>query len=95
MLSKKANKFKIEKFIHLSSLGIEKALDSKYAKSKLDGEKKIKKNFKNSIILKPSIVYSVDDKFTTNFMTLLSRLTINATYIIMVKQNLVQFMYLI
>ena len=64
MLSQKANKFNIEKFIHLSSLGIEEAKDSKYAISKLEGEK-IRKNFINSIILKPSIVYSVDDQFTT------------------------------
>ena len=68
MLSKRMNRFKNDKFIHLSSLGIEKALDSEYAKSKLNGEKKIAQNFKNSIIIKPSIVYSVDDKFTTNFM---------------------------
>ena len=74
MLSQKASIYKLDKFIHLSSLGIEKAHDSKYAISKLEGEKKIINNFKNSIILKPSIVYSVDDKFTTNFMTLLSRL---------------------
>ena len=40
MLSMKANKHKIEKFIHLSALGIENATDSKYAKSKLEGEKK-------------------------------------------------------
>ena len=32
MLSQKAKKFKLDKFIHLSSLGIEKAKDSKYAK---------------------------------------------------------------
>ena len=31
----------------LSSLGIENATDSKYAISKLEGEKKIKKNFEN------------------------------------------------
>ena len=80
MLSSVANKYKIEKFLHLSSLGIEKSSDSKYASSKLEGEIKIKKNFKNSIIVKPSIVYSVDDKFTTNFMTLLSRLPIMPLY---------------
>ena len=80
MLSMKANKHKIEKFIHLSALGIEKATDSKYAKSKLEGEKKINSNFKNSIIIKPSIVYSVDDNFTTNFMTLLSRLPLMPLY---------------
>ena len=80
MLSQKANKLNIEKFIHLSSLGIEEAKDSKYAISKLEGEKKIRKNFINSIILKPSIVYSVDDKFTTRFMTLLSRLPFMPIY---------------
>ncbi len=80
MLSKIANKCKLDQFIHLSSLGIEKANDSNYARSKLNGEKKIIKNFKNSVIIKPSIVYSVDDKFTTNFMTLLSRLPIMPLY---------------
>ena len=80
MLSQRMSKFKNDKFIHLSSLGIEKALDSEYAKSKLNGEKKIAQNFKNSIIIKPSIVYSVDDKFTTNFMTLLNRLPFMPLY---------------
>tara|TARA_B100000989_G_scaffold296577_1_gene280132 strand:- start:6027 stop:6989 length:963 start_codon:yes stop_codon:yes gene_type:complete len=80
LLSKIANNLKIDKFIHLSALGIEQAKDSKYAISKLEGEKKIKKNFENSVILKPSIVYSVDDNFTTNFMTLLSRLPIMPLY---------------
>ena len=47
MLSKLANENNIEKFIHLSALGIEKALDSNYALRKIDGEKKVIKNFKN------------------------------------------------
>ena len=80
LLSLKSNKFKIEKFIHFSSLGVENAIDSQYAISKLEGEKIAKKNFKNSIIIKPSIVYSVDDKFTTRFMTLLSRLPLMPLY---------------
>ena len=79
-LSKLAAKKNIEKLIHLSSLGIEKAIDSKYAISKLEGENKIKKNFERCIILKPSIVYSVDDNFTTNFMTLLNRLPVMPIY---------------
>ena len=80
LLSKKASEFKLEKFIHLSALGIEEAKDSRYAKSKLEGENKIKQNFGKSIILKPSIVYSVDDKFTTSFMSLLSMLPIMPLY---------------
>ena len=80
MLSNISKKLKLEKFIHISALGIENAKDSKYASSKLDGERKIRENFQNSIILKPSIVYSIDDNFTTNFMTLLSRLPIMPLY---------------
>jgi len=70
----------IEKLIHLSALGIEKSIDSKYAISKLEGEKKIINNFDRAVILKPSLVYSVDDNFTTNFMSLLSRLPFMPLY---------------
>ena len=80
LLSKLSAKKNIEKLIHLSSLGIEKSLDSNYAISKLDGENKIKNNFDRAVVLKPSIVYSVDDKFTTHFMTLLNRLPIIPIY---------------
>ena len=80
LLAKKAKEFKLEKFIHLSALGVENALDSKYARSKLDGERRIRKNFDKSIIIKPSIVYSVDDKFSTKFMSLLSILPLMPLY---------------
>ena len=80
LLSKIASKKSIDQFIHLSALGIENATDSLYALSKLDGEKKVRENFPKSIILKPSIVYSVNDNFTTNFMSLLSLLPIMPLY---------------
>ena len=74
ILAKLCKEYKVQQFIHLSALGINEAIDSEYAKSKLEGEVNIQKNFPLATILRPSIVYSVDDKFTTNFMTLLSRL---------------------
>ncbi len=80
ILAKLSKEYNLEHFIHLSSLGINDALDSNYAKTKLDGEKNILKNFSYSTILRPSIVYSVNDNFTTNFMTLLSRLPIFPLY---------------
>jgi len=80
LLSKLAKEYKLKNFIHLSALGINKAIDSKYAKSKLEGEKNILNNFPLSTILRPSIVYSVDDNFTTNFMTLLNRLPVFPLY---------------
>lgn len=80
LLSKLAKEYKLKNFIHLSALGINDAIDSKYAKSKLEGEKNIVNNFPLSTILRPSIVYSVDDNFTTNFMTLLNRLPVFPLY---------------
>jgi uncharacterized protein YbjT (DUF2867 family) len=80
LLSKLAKEYKLKNFIHLSALGINEAIDSKYAKSKLEGEKNILHNFPLSTILRPSIVYSVDDNFTTNFMTLLNRLPVFPLY---------------
>jgi NADH dehydrogenase len=80
LISKICKEYNVQQFIQLSALGIDKAVDSNYAKSKLEGEKNIKNNFINATILRPSVVYSVDDNFTTNFMTLLNRLFIFPLY---------------
>jgi len=80
ILAKLCKEYKVQQFIHLSALGINDAIDSEYAKSKLEGEANIQKNFPLATILRPSVVYSVDDNFTTSFMTLLSRLPIFPLY---------------
>ena len=72
--------YNLSKFIHLSALGINQAMRFRLCKNKLDGEMNILKNFPKTNILRPSIVYSVDDNFTTNFMTLLNRLPIFPLY---------------
>ena len=74
LLAKLCKKYDLKHFIHLSALGINEAEDSNYAKSKLEGESNIFKNFPLATVLRPSVVYSSDDNFTTNFMTLLNRL---------------------
>ena len=74
LLARLSKEYKLSNFIHLSALGIDRASDSKYANSKLEGEKKILKYFPLATILRPSIVYSSSDNFTCNFMTLLNRL---------------------
>ena len=80
ILAKLCKEYNLKQFIHLSALGINDAVDSDYAKSKLEGEKNIISNFPLASILRPSIVYSVDDKFTTNFMSLLKNLPIFPLY---------------
>ena len=80
LLAKLSKEYNLKHFIHISALGINDATNSNYAKSKLDGESKIFENFPLATVLRPSIVYSVDDNFTTNFMTLLSRLPVFPLY---------------
>ncbi len=70
-LAELSNKNNLKQLIHLSALGVDEAIGSKYALSKFEGEKEIKAIFSNYVILKPSIVYSVDDKFTTLLMSIL------------------------
>ena len=74
LLAKLSKEYNLKHFIHLSALGINEAIDSDYAKSKLEGENLILNNFPLATILRPSVVYSVDDNFTTNFMSLLNKL---------------------
>ena len=74
LLAKLSKEYKLKHFIHLSALGINEATDSEYAKSKIEGETRVLENFPLATVLRPSVVYSIDDNFTTNFMTLLNRL---------------------
>ena len=80
LLAKLCKEYGLKQYIHLSALGINDARDSDYAKSKLKGESNIHKYFSLATILRPSIVYSVDDNFTTQFMTMLNRLPIFPLY---------------
>ena len=74
LLAKLCKKYNLKYFIHLSALGINEAVDSQYAISKLEGEKGILNNFPKTTILRPSVVFSNSDNFSTQFMTLLNRL---------------------
>ena len=80
LLAKLCKEYNLKHFIHLSALGINESIDSDYAKSKLEGEMNVLNNFPLATILRPSVVYSVDDNFTTNFMTLLNRLPLFPLY---------------
>ena len=57
-------------------------------------EKKIRNNFSKATILRPSVIYSVDDNFTTNLMSLLNLMPF-FQFIIMVIQNFHHYMFLI
>ena len=80
LLAKLCKKYDLKHFVHVSALGINAAVDSKYAISKLEGEKGILSNFSKTTILRPSVVFSNSDDFSTQLMTLLNRLPIFPLY---------------
>ena len=80
LLAKLCKKYNLEHFVHISALGISSAIDSRYAVSKLEGENNILSNFSKTTILRPSVVFSNSDNFSTQFMTLLRRLPIFPLY---------------
>ena len=78
-LAEKCKSKKIQ-FLHLSALGIENAKNSQYARSKIKGENYVKDILSNAVIIKPSLVYSQDDNFTTRFLSILSLIPIFPIY---------------
>jgi NADH dehydrogenase len=70
LLSNLCNEVGVKNLIHISALGVKEKHDSKYMQSKLQGEKNIQKNFKASVILRPSIVFGPEDKFFNTFASI-------------------------
>ncbi len=79
-LAKLCKEYNLRHFVHLSALGINQAVDSDYAKSKLEGEKNILNNFPLATILRPSLIFSIEDRLTTHFMSLLNKLPLFPLY---------------
>ena len=63
---------KVDSLVHISALGLYDGKHSKYAKSKLEAEQNIKKLFKNTIILRPSVIFGPEDNFTNKFAKMAS-----------------------
>ena len=60
----------VKKFIHISAIGANENSKSLYQKSKYQGEVKALKNFKDTVILRPSVVCGTEDNFTNLFSKL-------------------------
>ena len=63
-------KNKVRNFVHVSALNVDKVKDSKYAITKVQGEMNVKDNFKNSLIIRPGVVFGKGDNFTNFFYKL-------------------------
>lgn len=62
----------VEKFVHLSALGVDQASRSMYASTKLTGEKAVKAAFPKATILRPSVIFGPGDNFFNQFARMAS-----------------------
>ena len=70
IISRLCEKHKVKKYIHVSAIGSNKDSKSAYQRSKFAGEEKSLMNFKNTVILRPSVVCGPEDNFTNLFAKL-------------------------
>lgn len=56
----------VSRLVHISALGVDQGT-SKYAKTKLEGEKGVLANFPKATILRPSVIFGEDDSFFNMF----------------------------
>lgn len=60
---------RVKSLVHISIPGIE-ADQSRYAKTKFEGEKNLRGNFPGAVILRPSVIFGADDNFFNKFAKL-------------------------
>lgn len=59
-----------KRFIQISSLGVDKASKSRYARTKMLGEKAVLQAFPNATILRPSVIFGREDNFFNQFASM-------------------------
>lgn len=60
----------VRQLVHVSALGVDKAKNSRYARSKLNGEKAVQAAFPAAVILRPSVLFGAEDNFFNLFAKL-------------------------
>ena len=71
-----AAKLGITRFVQMSALGASLDSDSKYARTKAMGEAAVRKAIPQAVIIRPSVVFGVDDSLFNRFATLASLLPV-------------------
>lgn len=60
----------VKRFIQLSALGVERAVKSRYARTKLAGEMAVTQAMPNATILRPSVIFGSEDHFFNQFASM-------------------------
>ncbi|HEX4532784.1 MAG TPA: complex I NDUFA9 subunit family protein [Rhizomicrobium sp.] len=56
-----------QRFVHVSSTGVDEDSDSNYARTKAQGEARVRAEFPSATILRPSLVFGPEDNFFNRF----------------------------
>ena len=70
LIAQYCSESEVKKFIHISAIGANAESKSLYQQSKFSGEQKALANFKNTVIIRPSVVCGNEDNFTNLFAKL-------------------------
>lgn len=60
----------VKSLVHVSALGVDKRVRSHYAASKLQGEQRVREQFPKAVILRPTVVFGLEDRFINNLARL-------------------------
>ena len=59
-----------KRLVHVSALGVDKKVRSHYAISKMEGERGVRRLFPKAVIIRPSVVFGLEDEFINNLARL-------------------------
>lgn len=62
-----ASELGVARMVHISAIGARHDSDSRYARSKAAGEDAVRAGFPDAVILRPSVVFGIEDKFFNRF----------------------------
>ncbi|MGN6277153.1 MAG: complex I NDUFA9 subunit family protein [Sphingomonas sp.] len=65
----------VHALVHLSAIGADANAESRYARSKGEGEAAVRAAFPNATILRPSIIFGREDRFINRFAEMISTAT--------------------
>ncbi|MAV88192.1 MAG: complex I NDUFA9 subunit family protein [Rhodospirillaceae bacterium] len=73
-LAKASSAAGVKNFVHISALGANSKSASLYARTKAEGEQRVLAEFKEAVVLRPSVIFGAEDKFF-NLFAAISRFT--------------------
>ena len=57
----------VKQMVHISAIGADEDGEARYARTKAEGEKRVKAAFPDAVILRPSIIFGAEDAFFNRF----------------------------